>query len=449
MLTGSIVLAWGALLLRLLHWLGIAMLLAVGLTWLSQRSVPLRPRRMAATGLLLATLAAAGWPVLYALAVFAPTRHWEVLASLGMHTAAAWFPPLSSLTALQPPWPLAWRPDPDIPVSYHALSQIRQSILVLVVGLSAVLATLIQNRLNAALLLALATGAGTLWLQPRPELLLVQATPDSFRQPLHPLHVDQITVGQGLYEQTCLHCHGVGGQNPTRQPDGRWPALLGPSLFSNRPAGDLLWHVRHGDPSQNPVAPWHAAGAELSDQAIWQILDYLRLSAAGTEARQDSGWQHALQAPDLPLSCAHRAAADSLHSLRGRILRIVAYDTQGPPLYPDPLLFTIALSRSPMSVSSRPSGADCVAQSSAAWHAYALIAGRHADQLAGTQFLVDRQGWLRSLAAPDAASGWSRPDSMCLPGQAPAQANDASTETLLRRIDMLTVEPPLYRPAPS
>ncbi|MDT4889844.1 hypothetical protein FQZ97_1266010 [compost metagenome] len=58
-----------------------------------------------------------------------------------------------------------------------------------------------------------------------------------------------------------------------------------------------------------------------------------------------------------------------------------------------------------------------MADSAAAWEALALIAGT--DQLAGTQLIADRDGWLRARGAPGKA-GWSDDDLLCRSERAPA-----------------------------
>jgi hypothetical protein len=42
-----------------------------------------------------------------------------------------------------------------------------------------------------------------------------------------------------------------------------------------------------------------------------------------------------------------------------------------------------------------------LARGSDAWTAYAIVAGIPAEQLAGTTFLVDSNGWLRRVFKPD------------------------------------------------
>jgi hypothetical protein len=51
----------------------------------------------------------------------------------------------------------------------------------------------------------------------------------------------------------------------------------------------------------------------------------------------------------------------------------------------------------------------CVAQGDAIWTAYAVMAHVAPDQLAGTQFLIDPDGWVRWTLDPQDASKWATP----------------------------------------
>jgi hypothetical protein len=44
-----------------------------------------------------------------------------------------------------------------------------------------------------------------------------------------------------------------------------------------------------------------------------------------------------------------------------------------------------------------------------AWHAYAIMAGVAPDQLAGTEFLIDADGWLRATFRPMTPGTWPDP----------------------------------------
>jgi hypothetical protein len=59
-----------------------------------------------------------------------------------------------------------------------------------------------------------------------------------------------------------------------------------------------------------------------------------------------------------------------------------------------------------------PAPGSCVAATPAAWQAYAVLAGLLPDHLAGAEFLIDPNGWLRAVHRPNAAGGWHTGDSL-------------------------------------
>jgi hypothetical protein len=59
-----------------------------------------------------------------------------------------------------------------------------------------------------------------------------------------------------------------------------------------------------------------------------------------------------------------------------------------------------------------PGPGTCIAVTPAAWIAYAALAGVAPDKLAGTEFLVDPDGWLRALWRPDTPGGWRTSDQL-------------------------------------
>jgi hypothetical protein len=56
----------------------------------------------------------------------------------------------------------------------------------------------------------------------------------------------------------------------------------------------------------------------------------------------------------------------------------------------------------------RPGGVRCVAQREAR-EAFAILLGTTSDALAGSQFLVDPNGWLRARWRPGDPGGWPSP----------------------------------------
>ena len=95
-----------------------------------------------------------------------------------------------------------------------------------------------------------------------------------------------------------------------------------------------------------------------------------------------------------------------ISQLRGQNLRVVFAGDNLRKLDDDPRLVTVAVTADSFA------GADCVAEPSGVREAYAMLSDVSPDQLPGTQFLIDRDGWLRARALPN-AKGWSASDNLC------------------------------------
>jgi hypothetical protein len=152
------------------------------------------------------------------------------------------------------------------------------------------------------------------------------------------------------------------------------------------------------DPSGNLVMPGFADA--LSEDERWDLIDYIRAANAGQAATDH--WAVKLRAPDLTALCSDGRPV-GLADLSGQAVRIVAGGTAPSE---SPGLVTILLAR------SSTDGKGCVATSDADRLAYAVIAGRPVESLAGSQFLIDGGGWLRALWRPGDPPGWTEPNSL-------------------------------------
>jgi len=330
------------------------------------------------------------------------------LAALALALGAAVWRSLGQAQALAY-WPFAWRYDPDLPVSPHTWRKLWLALAQSAAALALLGGALFVTRrrlawLSAAAALALLTD----W--PNPRMLLTEAHSSSYQRSPLPFSDVNLLQGGRLYQAHCAACHGAAA-------DGRgelaaslpvWPSVLGPALFQNRLEGELHWRIAHGgqEPAAKPAMP--AFGAMLKAEEIWQVLDYLRLRAYGVSG--GSGMP-AVAAPVVALVCRD-GRATRLSGLRGLPLRVMAH-VQGVAEEPqDPRLLTVALTRG----HTQGVDADCVAAGIEAWNAYALAAGVSPDELAGAQFMVDRQGWLRARRLPGAAPAWTSADDVCGPG---------------------------------
>lgn len=307
------------------------------------------------------------------------------------------------------------------------LGQARQ--LAITLGLLAVVAVLV--------LAALAWRRRRWWLlTPVPLLLvaapwpdarvvLVPAHPTSFHAAPAPLSVATIEHGRAVYAQQCVACHGTDGrgQGPLAAAQPVWPPNLAGPLLWRRADGDLLWAVLHGVRGRNGKTTMPGHAAQLTDADAWAVLGYARAQAAGELLRTVGSWPLPVAAPDVAVRCGSQAPR-ALSSWRGQRVRIVAGGVDAAaPVREDPRLVTVWL-RPPAPGSALPSDADCVAEDPArAWSAFSLVAGT--GQLAGTQLLADRDGWLRARSQPG-QSGWSEDDLVCRTDNAPRALQPAA-----------------------
>ncbi|HEX6120286.1 MAG TPA: CopD family protein [Dongiaceae bacterium] len=226
------------------------------------------------------------------------------------------------------------------------------------------------------------------WSAPHLSLLLVPAYPTSFYHSTSGFTAASIARGADLFAGNCVACHGVEGKgNGPQAKDLPIPSadLTAPHLFEHSD-GEMYWWLTHGieGPDGNLVMP--GFGDQLDPDERWNLIDYLRAHNAGLALAASGQWPHPILAPDMTIETGTSSIA--LTSLRGQVLRVVALRDDGkeaPPLpQGDLAIRTIPLAR----------GSD-------AWTASAIVAGIPTDQLAGTTFLVDSNGWLRRVFKPD------------------------------------------------
>ncbi|WP_143277617.1 c-type cytochrome [Bordetella genomosp. 10] len=322
-----------------------------------------------------------------------------LLFLVAANSLVAWLDlPAPRLPGLQLPWPFAWRYDADLPVSPYVWRKL--ALAAAMVAAAALLAGwgLWRRRGRWAML-----AAGALLLVnapwPRPALYLAPAVPSSFDRSGLPYTPASLLQGRLAYQAQCAACHGeaADGQGPRAASLPTWPSSLGQPLFQNRLEGEIYWRILH-----HP-------GVSISGDAAdaWRMVDYLRALAYGASG---GAGMPAVPAPDISLSCRGRGRVP-LSALRGLPVRIVAH---GPATAQDerddPRVVTVVLTR------GAALDAECASADVEAWDAYAFLAGATPDTLAGAQFLVDRQGWLRARHAGGDAPAWTSGDNVCGPG---------------------------------
>ncbi|THF65278.1 c-type cytochrome [Pseudothauera rhizosphaerae] len=349
----------------------------------------------------------------------------------------------------QPLWPLPWRFASEmLRVDFGVARRLALALAAAaVVALALLLALWRPLRRPALVVGALAAGIGAgflgaLLLQPSSRAaVLAEAAPTHFHR--SPLSFDSTAVADGepLYAAHCAACHGSDGRGEGPRAAGlpMWPPDLSRGLLWQKSDGELFWHVRHGTvtgrrPGSAGESALHGFADTLSDRDIWATLAYLQALAAGQSLLRTGRWVTPVPLPALDVDCG---SGPALAERAGVRLRVVA----GPDVpLPDPRLDTLLLLPPDADAGTDTAAADCVSRSAQAWKTFALIAGVAPEQLAGTQWIADRQGWLRALGRPPLA-GWSDADMVCRSDAAPAPKAAAGEDGLGALIARMDAEP--------
>ncbi len=286
-------------------------------------------------------------------------------------------------------------------------------------------------------LLAVAVLVLTPW--PDANLMLTAAVPTSLHQSPSGFTAQGIVRGQAVYQQQCIRCHGADGrgEGPDAASLPMWPPSLNGALLWKRLDGELFWRVREGMQGRGGVLTMPGFGHALSDQEVWDVLDYMQAHAAGQMLRESGAWERPIRLPALAVRCRRDSTIDSTtRDLLGQRIRVVLPTAAGLPEQ-DPRLVDVVVTARPQDAGDDP---ECLTDGPAAMTALALVLGVPQAELPGYQMIVDRAGWLRARGLPGAPA-WSEDDLVCRSGvSAPVthKANAAPGEgldALVRRMD--------------
>ena len=333
----------------------------------------------------------------------------ETGIGLAIVTAAAFMassPPAAHTT---PMWPFSWQLSL---VTVEQDAELRRQVITSLVAIGAAVALLAaallwrRRRLVALAILLLAI----VLFGPALSVLTVQAYPTSFQTSPSGFAAASIVRGQALFADNCANCHGRDGRGngPVAASLRIRPAdLTQPHLWQHSD-GELFWWLTHGidDPEGGLAMPGFAASLSPDDR--WALIDYVRAHNAGVAMRRDQAFAAPIQAPAVSLTCAGPAAS-AMAGLRGDAVHVVAGGAAHHEVPPQAGIATIDLALRD-DAAPRPGG--CVAADPAAWSAYAVLADLAPSELAGAEFLVDPNGWLRALHRPDQAAGWQTRDDL-------------------------------------
>lgn len=330
-----------------------------------------------------------------------------VLGALVVVTAA-YLASLTPGTHEQPVWPLPWRPSLAAFDDAGLRAELVLAACAAGIGVAIGVIGVIWRRVRW---LALGTAVVIEVLAtPHLDLLFVAAYPTSFFNSPTEFAATAIAHGSRLFAVNCVVCHGVAarGDGPAARSLPLTPADLTADHFRAHGDGELYWFISHGTATPDGAIAMPGFADALSSEAIWHLIDYLRALNAGNALRRTGSWPQPLPMPQFDAQCANGQIID-LDDVRGRALRIIAVsDDEGaePPLPADIDAVTVLVVRN---LAARPTGAACVATEPQVWTALAIILGLSPDALAGTQVVVDRNGWLRAAWRPGDAEDWTDP----------------------------------------
>jgi mono/diheme cytochrome c family protein len=234
---------------------------------------------------------------------------------------------------------------------------------------------------------------------PARSLILTDAQATSFHRSPTGFDAGSVMRGLALYQSHCAACHGAdgNGEGPLAASLPTWPSRLGGELPWRRADGDLFGTIPSGMRDRHGTRTMPGFAGTLADADVWALIDGMKALAAGASVHAESAWVEPVRAPDALVHCSDGRPDRPLSTLRRERVRIVAGSGAGIPAA-DPRLVTVVL-EAPGAATPASSSSDRVIRDAAAWVAYAQASGARVERFAGTQFLVDRDGWLRLRVA--------------------------------------------------
>ena len=288
---------------------------------------------------------------------------------------------------LQPDWPFAERFSTEVMADDELSGIVLQGVFEALVALVAAAAAL---RFRPFRWPGLALAVVMIWIAvPALKLLLVPAYPTSFYHSPTGFTSASIVRGAGLFANNCTGCHGMAGRGdgPLAKSLAIPPADLTAAHLFGHSDGELFWWLGHGIEAPDGTLVMPGFAGALDDDQRWNVIDYVQARNAGL-AVLNGELVRPIKAPDATVSIGGKPSP--LSSMRGQWIRLVALGTgfgQLPPAVDNIVTLSI----------SSPGDA---------WSAYAIAGGVAPDGMAGCEFLIDPDGWLREVFRPAAAGIW-------------------------------------------
>jgi mono/diheme cytochrome c family protein len=308
---------------------------------------------------------------------------------------------------MNPLWPISWTTSLEVVAADPVIRiQLLRSLYWLApAALLLIASTLLRFRMRRLWWVGLGLSAMVIWWK-WPDLgpLVVPAYPTTYFQSPTGFAAASITHGEALYRDHCAGCHGRDGRG-----DGsaagvlpRPPADLTARHLWMHADGELFWWISHGIDGQDGSKLMPGFSRSLGEVGVWNVIDYVRARNGGFVRAAQGHWSPTLLAPDFPALCAD-GHDRSLSELRSKPVRLVI----GKALTANTGITTVSVANSPPINASRNDL--CVADRSIST-AYAIVAGLSEADVEGSEFLIDRHGWLRELQRPATPAAWDDSD---------------------------------------
>jgi putative copper export protein/mono/diheme cytochrome c family protein len=330
---------------------------------------------------------------------------WQSVAAFAILAAAAILSELPPSMHGQPLWPFANR------ISFAAVNEdpaffweVARAAGLLGAALLLLAAALLFRRARIACA-CIAAIAG-FFAVPHFDLLLVPAYPTSFFTSPTGFSAESIAAGAALYPKHCAVCHGAtgAGDGPLAKTLPVTPAnLTAPHLWMHSD-GELFWWLTNGIKTPEGKQAMPGFARVLEEDQRWALIDDIRANNAGRGFAAMGNWDPPTKAPAFEVRCTGKTL--QMSDLRGRFVRLIIGAPSGPPARL-PGLVTIATQ-----AGKTPPAGLCLADDESIVPAYAVIAGLGAQDLAGWQFLIDPDGWLRAAQRAGGKTGWDDGDTL-------------------------------------
>ena len=306
----------------------------------------------------------------------------------------------------QPSWPFAMRPslvmmqDPDL------RREVALALLVIAVAIAVASASIAWKRIRwAGLVVAIAL---IVYALPHLDLLFVEAYPTSFYSSPTGFAAASIVHGAKLFAPHCAACHGVEGRGdgPLAGSLPVPPADLTAAHLWDHDDGEMFWWLSHGMEAPEGGLAMPGFSATLSVDDRWSLIDAVRAHNAGMSMRASGTWSHAVPAPDFSVVCTGGPTL-GLADLRGSVVRLlIAGDANAQPLPAPPSQAGIEIADVLVSPRFDVEPQGCHAQDPILLEALSILTDETVAGLAGNQFLIDPNGWLRARWRPSEPGGW-------------------------------------------